>query len=65
MQLIDNVMNDIFDNTTCELSVTEWFEIESVLSKYIKELDELRNMKAWMEENSNTSLCDYYNRESK
>lgn len=27
------------------------------------EVNEYRNMEKWMEENSNSSLCDYYNRD--
>jgi len=38
-------------------------EIYDDFEDNMKKLEELREMREWMEKHSNTSLCDWYNRE--
>lgn len=66
MKLIDKIFGKIY-NPKLKLSQNEWREIKESINPYIneleKELEEYRKMIEWMELNSNTSLCDYYNSE--
>lgn len=66
MKLIDKIFDRIY-NPTLKLSQNEWREIKESINPYINELEneleEYRKMIEWMELNSNTSLCGYYNRE--
>lgn len=36
--------------------------IDKIYDEFEKELSDYKEMVNWMEENSNGSLCDYYNR---
>lgn len=46
---IDKFIDKIYDSFEAELKAKN------------EELKELKDMKEWIEENSNSSLCDYYN----